>query len=324
MAINKEKTDIINCSDNVLVTANPGTGKTLLLAHKYIDLLQNDYTPEDILCLTFTRKARKEMEDRITALIKENNMNVDLSALNIHTFHSYALENIDESNLISTNLLRYAIFRYLKDHGTLNYGDRYLLDTIVPKMENLIRYLKNFGITYDMINVEDAKKYVTDFKKYSKEELEVFLEEFVRISEHYEFIKGDNSVDYTDMLIDFLKQKQDPQYRYVLVDELQDVNKMEADIAIQSAEKFLAVGDQKQAIFGFQGGSILNFKKFEESTRFILSENFRSTNAILSYAREYFSSKTKESHHVKDLEHLENKTKDFGVKPIHINHDLLT
>jgi len=319
MSINEEKQKIIDCPGNILVTANPGTGKTLLLAHKYVHLLRSGIKPEEILCLTFTRKARKEMEDRITKLIRDEKIDVDLSDLNIHTFHSYALDNIDDTHLVSPNLLRYSIFRYLKDHKTLNYPDNYLLETIVPKMENLIRYLKSFGITHDEIVIDDVKDHITDFKRFSKEELEVFLEEFVKIYAYYEEIKGSHGLDYTDMLLDFLNLRKIPKFKYVLVDELQDVNRMEADISLRSADNFIAVGDQKQAIFGFQGGSILNFKKFSDSTHFVLSENFRSTNAILDYSRYYFSSKTKEKHHCEDLKNLKNNEKEGGAKPVIYN-----
>lgn len=316
MNINQEKKEIITCPGNVLVTANPGTGKTLLLAYKYIHLLEKGIDPEDILCLTFTRKARKEMEERIISLLDDKQLNVDISSLYIHTFHSYALDAIEEADLVSTNLLRYTIFRYLKDHNTLNYSDGYLLNTIVPKMENLIRYLKSFGITCSMIEIDMVRPFITDFKRYSKEDLERFLEEFVHIFRYYEDVKGTMGLDYSDMLIDFLKQNRSSSFRYALVDELQDVNQMEADIALQSAQNFIAVGDQKQAIFGFQGGSILNFKKFNNSTSFVLSENFRSTNAILEYARTYFTIKTKEKQHVEELANLCNNTKGFGKKPI--------
>jgi len=316
MEINKEKQRIVTCKGNVLVTANPGTGKTLLLAHKYVHLLKSGIKPEEILCLTFTRKARKEMEDRITKLIKDEEIDVDLSDLNVHTFHSYALGNIDGSHLVSPNLLRYSIFRYLKDNETLNYGDSYLLETIVPKMENLIRYLKSFGVTYRDIDVDDVKNYISDFKRFTKKELESFLEEFVKIYTFYEEIKGSHGLDYNDMLFDFLNLRHIPKFKYVLVDELQDVNRMEADISLNSAEKFVVVGDQKQAIFGFQGGSIINFNKFGDSTHFVLSENFRSTNPILDYSRVYFSSKTKEQHHCNDLKDLKNKNKKGGEKPV--------
>ncbi len=316
MKINQEKQDIINCPGNVLVTANPGTGKTLLLACKYVELLEKGIKSEDILCLTFTRKARKEMEDRITKLLQTKKIDVDISKLFVHTFHSYALDAIEDADLVSTNLLRYTIFRYLKDNNILNYSDGYLLTNIVPRMENLIRYLKSFGITSDMINIQQVKPFITDFKQYSKEDLERFLEEFVHIFQYYEQKKGTIGLDYSDMLIEYLKQNRSPSYQYVLVDELQDVNRMEADIALQSATTFIAVGDQKQAIFGFQGGSILNFEKFSNSEPFVLSENFRSTNAILNYSSKYFSSKTNEKKHIRELASLENKTKGFGKKPI--------
>lgn len=316
MKINEEKKEIITCPGNILVTANPGTGKTLLLAYKYINLLENGVKPDEILCLTFTRKARREMEDRITKLLNEKGMDFDPSDLYIHTFHSFALDSIEEATLVSTNLLRYTIYRFLKDHNTLNYSDGYLLATIVPKMENLIRYLKSFGITSEMINETEVKPFISEFKDYSKEDLERFLHVFIQIFHYYEEVKGKMGLDYSDMLIDFLNQKNTPFFRYVLVDELQDVNTMEADIALNSAETFIAVGDQKQAIFGFQGGSILNFEKFNDSTPFVLSENFRSTNAILEYSREYFSKKTKEKNHVKELAHLKNNVKEYGNKPL--------
>ncbi|MEF8847976.1 MAG: ATP-dependent DNA helicase [Candidatus Thermoplasmatota archaeon] len=316
MQINKEKQNIINCDGNILVTANPGTGKTLLLAHKYVDLLDEGIGPDEILCLTYTRKARKEMQDRITEIIKEKDLDVDLSELNIHTFHSYAHEHIEEDSLISPDLLRYSIFRYLKEDEVLTYSDRYLIDTIVPKMETLIRYLKSFGVTLDEIDVEEAKQFLDDFKSYTKEELEDFLEQFIDIYRYYEEIKKEHGIDYPDMLIKFLDLTDTLNYRHVLVDELQDVNEMEADVALASAERFFAVGDQKQAIFGFQGGSILNFEKFKDSDKFVLSENFRSVNAVLDYARSYFSSNTSKDHHVEDLKDLENKTRGYGDKPV--------
>ncbi len=317
MTLSPEKQKIIEQSGNILVTANPGTGKTLLLAAKYVSLLKRGVLPEDILCLTFTLKARREMEERILKLLKEKKLTVDLSNLNVFTFHSYAKENIDDDDLVSSNLLRYTIFRYLKEHETLNYGDEYLVDKIVPKMENLIRYLKNFAILPKDISVKEAKKHLQDHKKFSVEELSTFLEEFVRIYEHYEAMKAKKGIDYSDMLLDFLKLRQHKVYKYVLVDELQDVNGIEADIALKSGEVFFAVGDKKQAIFGFQGGSILNFKKFGKAKQFILSENFRSTNEILGYAREHFAPKTKEKEHQNELKDLKNKEQtEKGEKPV--------
>nr|AIE90307.1 Exodeoxyribonuclease V (uvrD, pcrA) [uncultured marine thaumarchaeote AD1000_02_C08] len=71
MSLNPEKQAIIAQDGNVLVTANPGTGKTRLLAYKYVDLINKGIAPEQILCLTFTTKAKREMETRILEVIKK-------------------------------------------------------------------------------------------------------------------------------------------------------------------------------------------------------------------------------------------------------------
>lgn len=315
MDLDKEKQQIIDCEGNVLITANPGTGKTFLLACKYVDLIKKGFAPEDVLCLTFTNKARSEMEDRIISMLKEEGLEFDLSKLNVFTFHSYAMDVIGESTIVSANLLRYAIFRHLKEKEVLNYGDEYLLGTIVPKMDNLLRYLKNFGILPDKIDAKAAKEFLEDEKKFSKEELESFLEEFVEIFEEYEKSKRGKGLDYADLLLEFLNLREIQKYRYALIDELQDVNTIEADIVLKSADNFMAVGDQKQAIFGFQGGSILNFEKFKESTPFVLSANRRSTDQILDYAKELFSSKTANEKYRKVLESLHSLEGKKGPKP---------
>jgi DNA helicase-2/ATP-dependent DNA helicase PcrA len=224
------------------------------------------------------------MEDRIINLFSENGIPYKLSKLNIFTFHSFALDNIDQQEIISSNLLRFSIYRYLKDKEILNYGDSYLMETIIPKMENLIRYLKSFSITPGKMDIEKTRTFLKGDNKIGKEEKDKFAEKFVQIFDYYEKSKEGRGLDYADMLISFLKLSHIPRYDFVLVDELQDVNKMEADIALKSGKQFFAVGDKKQAIFGFQGGSIVNFKQFEDSSQFILSENFRSTDEILKFA----------------------------------------
>lgn len=308
--------EILNAEGNVLVTANPGTGKTFLLSHKFLKAVGDGIPPEDILCLTFTDKARREMEERIIKLLSESGIKPDLSKLNIYTFHSYALENIERGDIVSSNLLRFSIYRYLIDEEVFNYGPAYLLGDIVPKMENLIRYLKSFGITPERIDLGKTVPLLEGDRKTSREEKERFADVFVRVFSLYEEVKKDSGVDYADLLINFLAQKDVPRYELVLVDELQDVNRMEAEIALRSGKRFFAVGDKKQAIFGFQGGSILNFSLFEDSSHFILSENWRSTDEILAYAREYFVSQTKDETHERELHELKSAGGLAGDKPV--------
>lgn len=315
MSINLEKQKVINTQGNILVTANPGTGKTLLLAHKYLCLVKQGVKQEDILCLTFTEKAKKEMEERIINLDQELVTNIEISKLNVYTFHSYALNSLDNKEIISPNLLRFSIYLYIKENKILNYSDKYILDTLVPKIENLIRYLKSFGILPNKINFTRAKKFLPKNSKLTRLELEKFLDEFIKIYSYYEEIKESNGFDYADLLIEFLNLTNPLSYEYVLIDELQDVNKMEAEIALRSAKKFIAVGDKKQAIFGFQGGSIINFELFKYSSHFVLSENFRSTNQILNYSKEYFISRTKDSSHKNELKDLNNALGVSGSNP---------
>lgn len=318
--LNEEKQEIVKTKGNILVVANPGTGKTKLLVYKYVWLIcEEKIKPEEILCLTFTNKAKKEFEDRLIELIKELKIEIDFSRLNIHTFHSFALDNLNEEKVVSNNLLRYAIYQFIKEKEMLNYGDSYLIEVIVPKMENLLRYLKSFGITPDKIDLKEVKKHLQENEKVTKEELDTFAGYFLDIFKHYEEMKAKVGIDYSDMLVKFHNLKKLPNFKYVLVDELQDVNNIEAEIALKCGDNFVAVGDKKQAIFGFQGGSILNFKMFEKSKEFILTENFRSSNKILEYARDQFIGKTKEPSHKKELDKLKNKEKTDGIKPLVYN-----
>ncbi len=313
MELNNEKLEVLKHNGNTLVIANPGTGKTTLLGYKYVELIKKGTDPKDILCLTFTNKAKAEMETKILKLLKEEKIKFDLSDVNVYTFHSYALDSIENDDLVSSNFLRYSIYKYFIKNEILNYSEAYVLSDIVPKMENLMRYLKSFGILPGDININEVKQYLEEYKNTSKAEMDKFAEWFVNVYEYYETQK--QGIDYADMLLEFRKMKNKPKFKHVLIDELQDVNTIEADIALDSGETFFAVGDKKQAIFGFQGGSIINFEKFKDSKVFVLSENYRSTNEILYYAKEYFSDKTKDHEHKKDLENLKNPNNKTGPKP---------
>ncbi|MFB6246439.1 MAG: UvrD-helicase domain-containing protein [Candidatus Pacearchaeota archaeon] len=313
--LNEKQREIVEAEGNILAIANPGTGKTALLEKKYAWLvLEKGYKPEEVLCLTFTNKAKRELEDRILKLLKHEAESFDVSRINVHTFHSYVLDQLDADDIVSSNLLRYSVYDFMKNNEVLNYSDSYLLDQIVPKMENLIRYLKSYGITPEKIDSEEIKKYLEEDKKVSREELEKFAGIFVDIFRHYEEMKGDG-LDYSDVLLKFFDFNQVSVFSYVLVDELQDVNKIEADIVLKTCDNFVAVGDKKQAIFGFQGGSILNFKMFEDSKQFVLGQNYRSSQPILDYSKNYFLEKTEEGVYKKELEEMENHESKLEEKP---------
>ena len=143
----------------------------------------------------------------------------------------------------------------------MNYGTNYVIDSIVPRVENAIRYIKSFGITVDKIDLKQIEpllvKYHSSTSNYSLDDVKAFLGYFKKAYEHFEDSKNDTN-DYSDMLLKFMKNYQGEKFPFVLVDEMQDMNEIEADMVDLVSDNLFLVGDAKQAIFGFQGGSIQN------------------------------------------------------------------
>ena len=296
-----EQKAILESKGDIMVVSNPGTGKTTTLSLKVIDLLENGAKPEDILCITFTIKAKKEMIDKIFEMSQGKFSDADILKIKIHTFHAFAWDYLTEAGLLSSeiignNILRYSILESFIENKALNWGKSYIVDTIMPKVENSIRYIKAFGITPDKIDMKKTTSLIqqnyTPTKAISKEDVKAFLTYYVEAYKHYENSKND-MVDFSDMLLTFLEKFQGDKYEHVLVDEMQDMNAIHAQIIEKITKNLFLVGDPKQAIFGFGGGSIKNFQKFAQSCNsMLLSTNRRSTQQILDYSKQYFLDKT--------------------------------
>lgn len=303
-SLDPEKIKIINDSGNIIVIANPGTGKTTTLAAKVIKCLEEGCKPEEILCITFTEKAKKEMFEKLMELIKNHRTirQSDIMKLNIHTFHSFAFNylldrGIISGNIIGNNVLRFSILKSFDRQKALNYSRSYVISEIVPKTENAIRYIKSFGVTPEKMSIKKIEKLVEESYENSStsmplEEVIAFLGYFIEAYKDYEKVKKD-SIDYTDLLLLFIKNFRGDRFRHVFVDEMQDMNNLEAAIAEMVGENIFIVGDVKQAIFGFQGGSIKNLTNFRKKCKLhLLGKNRRSCQQILDYAKGYFLSKT--------------------------------
>jgi len=326
MELSQEKLEILAYHGDTLVVANPGTGKTTLLAHKYADLVAGGVDPAKILCLTFTNKACKEMEAGILSTLKEKGLTVVESKTKVFTFHAFALDVLGEEDILSSNMLRWVIFRYLKKNEVFSYSDDYLTVKIVPLLENKLSYLKSYGVTADSIDLKTVQGSLSDFKSVTKDEMDAFAGDFVDIFREYEKAKQGRGVDYGDLLIRFLALKKKPSFEHVLIDELQDVNQLEAEIALSVGKMFFAVGDKKQAIFGFQGGSTSNFVKFARAKEFVLSENHRSAQSILDFSKHLFSSNSADAKAVSELATLHNPVKPGNgkVKIYQVDHKGIT
>lgn len=303
MKLTERQKEIVDYEGDTVVIANPGTGKTAILAEKFLKLLRSGIMPSQILCLTFTRKAMEEMEDRIVRGIRENGISLNYADLHIHTFHSFAMDQLGLNQIARENLLRYTILRYFRANSVMSYGEEYVIDTIVPKTEEAIRYLKAYGISPDRIDEESLVSAIQEYRAFTREEMQAFSRGFMGAYREYEKIKG-TMPDYADLLMKYLSLPKKPRFTHVLVDELQDVNRLEARIAIESGDTIFAVGDRKQAIFGFQGGSVGNFDLFGKAKVFKLEESFRSTDQVLGYARDHYASHTSRKDHLEELADL--------------------
>ena len=301
MQISQEQNDIIQSNKNTIVVSNPGTGKTTTLSLKVIKLLESRVKPENILCITFTEKAKKEMFDTIFSMAKGKFPDSDIMKLNIHTFHSFAYNYLVDSGLISgdivgNNILRFSILESFEKNKALHYSKDYIISEIMPKTENAIRYIKSFGITPDKIDIPKATSLLdtlhNESSSYSLDEMKAFLKYFVDAYKDYEISKLE-AIDYSGMLLIFIEKFKGKKFEHVLVDEMQDMNEIEAKITVMVAENLFLVGDSKQAIFGFQGGSVKNLNRFMQICDLkLLSMNRRSSQQILDYSKNYFLERT--------------------------------
>lgn len=284
----KQQEAVLYNDGPLLVLAGAGSGKTRVLTTKIAYLIEDrGVSPHNILAITFTNKAAKEMKDRVYGLIGSTARNIQIS-----TFHGFGLKLLKEnykalgydSNFVimdSDDSLT-VVKKILKD---LNYDPK----SYNPKaIRNKISGCKN-----ELMSPSDYERYaVSEFEK-------VVLEVYSRYEDK---LKRNNSVDFDDLLILPIKLfKENPsilaeyqeRYKYVLIDEYQDTNEAQYILTKYISAKYkniCVVGDIDQAIYGWRGANyknILNFEKdYKDSKTILLEENYRSTKNILDAAND--------------------------------------
>ncbi len=280
------QSEIVESTDKViLVIAGPGSGKTRVLTYRVAHLISKGVPEDEIMLLTFTNKAAKNMIQRI-----EKKLNRETKILG-GTFHHVA-------NIF---LRKYA--------HTLGYKSNY---TIIDEADS-VKLLKMI-LKEDYIDNKDLPKAemlhkiysysrnsMTSFREYVEANLSGYLDEMKSIDEIYEKYKKrkSNMMDFDDLLFNFhsiINSNQEilnsikSKYKYIFVDEFQDTNKLQFEIIkkIYSPEHSLfVVGDDCQSIYSFRAAeirNILNFPKVYNSTKtFYLTENYRSSEHIVSF-----------------------------------------
>ena len=286
--LNKEQFEAVTHVDGpLLVIAGAGSGKTRVLTHRIAYLIAEcGIRPWNIIAITFTNKAAKEMKTRIENLVGET-----ASDIWVGTFHSMCVR-----------ILRREIEKlgFTRDFVIYDVADTKVVIKECIKELNLND--KIYSDKYLLNEIGRAKNDMMDPERYSL----LYASDFrlSKVAEAYTLyqnkLKKNNAVDFDDIINHTIKIFQDnpetlayyqDKFKYVLVDEYQDTNKAQ-DLLIMLLTKIhhnlFVVGDDQQSIYKFRGAdikNILNFDKNFDNTRVIkLEQNYRSTKSILNVA----------------------------------------
>lgn len=280
----------------VLIIAGAGSGKTKALTHRIANIIQNGVNPSNILALTFTNKAAKEMKERIAHLVSYDKSRYIWAG----TFHSifakilrieaaaigysanFSIYDTDDSNSLIKKILKDDKFR----------NKKILASSVRGKISNL----KNSLVT----PAEYLRNADTSDKK-TISEIYVAYERELRLS---------NAMDFDDLLVNFIVllrsskdtlNKYQNMFKYLLIDEYQDTN-MAQYIAVQmlanAHQNICVVGDDAQSIYRWRGADISNILNFEQDYPYAkvirLEQNYRSTQTILDAAHNIIKNNKKQ------------------------------
>lgn len=320
--LNSSQLEAVETRDGaILVIAGAGTGKTKTLTFRTARLIEDGINPENILLLTFTKKAAKEMLTRASLILDERCDKVAGG-----TFHSFA-------NLI---LRKYSKLLGLKNNFTImdttDAQDviQHITNKLFPKKDK--RFPKKntiLEIYSKSVNKEIPVKEIIEKDYYNFTEI---TDKIIDIHKAYVSYKRENSIlDYDDLLLylkfllndnENIRKNLSNQYKYIMVDEYQDTNTLQADIIKLLASEHnnvMAVGDDSQSIYAFRGANYKNILEFSDifpNTKIIkLEENYRSSQNILNLTNAIISKAT--TGYKKELySKIENYRKPAVIKAI--------
>lgn len=283
--LNKEQRQAVDTLDGpLLILAGAGSGKTRALTYRIANLVDHGVSPWNILALTFTNKAAREMRERTEALLGGS-----VKDMWVATFHSCC-----------TRILRSDIDKLGRDRNFVIYDDDDQTSLIAAIMKRL-------GVNDKDITKRQIKEHISEAKNKSTEP-EKFLmdnpyldESVLKVFREYQrSLQEYNALDFDDLLGKTLElfqscpevlQKYRSKFRYILVDEYQDTNVMQYHIVELLAREhgnICVVGDDDQSIYGWRGADIRNILDFEKDfpgAKVIrLEQNYRSTSNILDAA----------------------------------------
>ena len=286
-SLNKTQKAAVEAIDGpVLIFAGAGSGKTRVLTHKLYYLVDEGlFKPEEILAVTFTNKAAKEMKERVMKLLESNELDLSMG-----TFHS-----------ICARILR-------EDIEVLGFSRHFAIYDVKDQLDLIKVLFEEFEISKTLITPNQLRNQISLFKNKMMDAAAVdrkartILEKTVSkiYMEYQKNLKLNDALDFDDLLTFPLEiferkpsvlKKYQKRWKYILVDEYQDTNRAQFQFLTNLAkahENICVVGDDDQSIYGWRGAdvsNILDFEKTFSSCRvFTLEKNYRSTQEILNAA----------------------------------------
>ena len=296
----QQKLAVAEKNGAILVLAGAGSGKTKVLTSRIAFLVSNGVSPNDILAVTFTNKAAKEMQERLSFYFGEE----VVKRMWVGTFHN-----------ICGRILRRDLQNY-KTQDNRSWDNNYVIYDDVDTKTIIKNALKKFNMdekVYDPKSIRaiisNAKNKMQDAYTFATKAKDYYTQKVSEI--YYEYEKQlvqNNALDFDDMLMlsvnllkenEEIKNKYSERFKHILVDEFQDTNKAQYDLIKllypsdgkkDKTGSLCAVGDVDQSIYSWRGADfkiILNFQSDYENSKLIkLEKNYRSTGNILNAANE--------------------------------------
>jgi len=269
-----------------MVLAGPGSGKTAVITRRVLELTKKGIAPGNILVITFTKAAAKEMQERYLRLQKEEDIDTPAGQVNFGTFHA-----------VFFKILKYA-YGWDASNIIREEVSTQLLSDLIHKLDMEIEDEREFidGIRSEISKIKSERIDINTYYSMNCPE-----EQFQRIySEYTEKMKQQRLIDFDDILLytyELLKKRPEvlklwqEKYQYILIDEFQDINRIQYDIIRMLAlpqNNLFIVGDDDQSIYQFRGARpeiMLNFPKdYPKAEQVLLNYNYRSQENIVTAA----------------------------------------
>ncbi len=272
---NKQKEAVSKIEGPLLIIAGAGSGKTKVITHRIAYMLEKGVLQSNILALTFTNKAAKEMNERISKLLGRKCPNLTIS-----TFHAFGV-------------------KVLREHiELLGWRENFSIYDETDKNDLIKECAKEIKMSDDAIDVYKIANIFSNIKmgrRGFREDEEIYEELY---KEYQERLKLFNAVDFDDLImlsIELLSSHKEvlqaykARYKYIMVDEFQDTSMQQYNFIHLIAEKNICVvGDDDQSIYSWRGANYENIKRFEKDypdlLEIKLEQNYRSTGTILAAA----------------------------------------